>query len=105
MAAGVQTALVLVLVLAAFVLSITAVIPSVEAGNSICCDKYAPKPIQRKFLKTFHHTPTVCRLPAVIFVTIKGLHMCTNPNENWVKAAMKKLGKEQQDTRTTPKYR
>ncbi|KAJ1082068.1 hypothetical protein NDU88_002238 [Pleurodeles waltl] len=86
-------ALVVALVLEASVLSIIAAIPSVGAGKSDCCGTYAPKPIQRKLLKRFHHTPADCRLPAVIFVTIKGIEVCANPNENWVKTAVRNLRK------------
>ncbi|KAM6065130.1 C-C motif chemokine 17 [Theristicus caerulescens] len=54
-----------------------------------CCFEYAQKPIRH--MKGFYETPSDCSLPAVVIVAATGAEVCADPEQSWVKKAMKKL--------------
>ncbi|XP_064314199.1 C-C motif chemokine 5-like [Phalacrocorax carbo] len=54
-----------------------------------CCYKHAQRRIQH--IQSFYETPKDCSLPAVVFVTLRGVKICTNPKKPWVKQAIERL--------------
>ncbi|NXC16574.1 CCL17 protein, partial [Corythaeola cristata] len=57
--------------------------------SSECCFEYAKKPVRRP--QSFYQTPRDCSLPAVVIVAANGSEVCADPEQSWVKKAMKKL--------------
>ncbi|XP_030017134.1 C-C motif chemokine 20 [Sphaeramia orbicularis] len=56
----------------------------------LCCTQYHESPIPVKALKlgTVQEITGFCNIKAVIFKTVKNKLVCTNPDSEWVKAAM-----------------
>ncbi|XP_024409715.1 C-C motif chemokine 3 [Desmodus rotundus] len=52
---------------------------------STCCVSYTARQIPRKLVVSYFKTSSQCSDPAVIFLTKKGLHICANPKDAWVR--------------------
>ncbi|XP_053560827.1 C-C motif chemokine 3 [Bombina bombina] len=55
------------------------------ASPSACCFNYSTKPIPQKLISDYYFTSSHCSNPGVIFKTIKGRSICSNPSDQWVK--------------------
>ncbi|XP_005526466.1 PREDICTED: C-C motif chemokine 5-like [Pseudopodoces humilis] len=60
-----------------------------------CCFDYVKGPLRLDNLVGFYSTPRECFFPAIVFETKKGAKVCANPEENWVKRAVRTLIKKQ----------
>ncbi|XP_023790153.1 C-C motif chemokine 14-like [Cyanistes caeruleus] len=60
-----------------------------------CCFDHLKGPLRLDNLVGFYSTPRECFLPAVVFETKKGAKVCANPEDNWVKRAVRMLKKKQ----------
>ncbi|MEE6515621.1 hypothetical protein FKM82_024521 [Ascaphus truei] len=56
-----------------------------------CCFSYAMKPLTRKNVLQYFVTSSRCSKPAVVFITIKGRQVCSDPGKSWVQNYMKML--------------
>ncbi|XP_068135219.1 C-C motif chemokine 5-like [Hyperolius riggenbachi] len=61
-----------------------------------CCHSYSPRPIPAQHLKHYvvQDSNGLCDIDAIIFFTRKSQVVCANPNDGWVKKAMKTLRKK-----------
>ncbi|KAH1181755.1 hypothetical protein KIL84_005481 [Mauremys mutica] len=55
------------------------------------CIEFSRKKIPQKLLKTYRKTEPSCPKAAIIFVTKKNREFCADPEENWVKEAVRQL--------------
>ncbi|XP_039358973.1 uncharacterized protein LOC120384369 isoform X1 [Mauremys reevesii] len=55
------------------------------------CTEFSRKEIPQKLLKTYRKTEPSCPKAAIIFVTKKNREFCADPEENWVKEAVRQL--------------
>ncbi|NWW26338.1 CCL14 protein, partial [Falcunculus frontatus] len=61
---------------------------------SECCFGYVKGRLRVANLVGFYSTPRECFSPAIVFETQKGVKLCANPEEEWVKKAVKELKKK-----------
>ncbi|NWR97644.1 CCL14 protein, partial [Motacilla alba] len=59
-----------------------------------CCFDYVKGVLRLDNLVDFYSTARECYFPAIVFETKKGAKVCTNPQEKWVKRAVKVLQKK-----------
>ncbi|NWT94108.1 CCL3 protein, partial [Urocynchramus pylzowi] len=59
-----------------------------------CCFDYVKGVLRLDYLVAFSSTPKECFYPAVVFETKKGAKVCANPEEKWVKRAIRELLKK-----------
>ncbi|NXP69124.1 CCL14 protein, partial [Chloropsis cyanopogon] len=60
---------------------------------SECCFDYVKGVLRLDNLMGFYSTPRECYFPAVVFETKKGAKICANPEDKWVKRAVRELAK------------
>ncbi|XP_032182915.1 C-C motif chemokine 26 [Mustela erminea] len=60
-----------------------------------CCFKYSHKILPWKSVHSYHFTRNSCPQQAVIFTTKKGLKVCAQPKEKWVRRYVSLLRKQQ----------
>ncbi|XP_069510144.1 C-C motif chemokine 22-like [Ambystoma mexicanum] len=84
------------IVMAACAVSISAGPGSLHVGDSSCCKRFQHDSIRLILLKRFYHTPTDCKLQAVVLVTKSEKMICADPNKSWVRRAMQHLQKKPQ---------
>ncbi|CAM5104947.1 unnamed protein product [Natator depressus] len=87
----VSVAALTVLLVAAFCLQASTAGPQALHTPSVCCYGYSPNPISRSRVVKYEYTSSSCFQPAVIFTTIKGKPLCTNPDEKWVQDIVTQL--------------
>ncbi|XP_016123017.1 C-C motif chemokine 2 [Sinocyclocheilus grahami] len=64
-----------------------------DMANSICCFNETSKiPLNR--LESYFWTSRICPLKYTVFVTIMKKQFCGNPENAWVKRAMKHIDKK-----------
>ncbi|XP_030812162.1 C-C motif chemokine 3-like [Camarhynchus parvulus] len=56
-----------------------------------CCFDYVKGVLRLDILLGFNSTSRECYYPAIVFETKKGAKVCANPEEKWVKRAVKML--------------
>ncbi|KAL4624745.1 C-C motif chemokine 20-like [Arapaima gigas] len=58
--------------------------------NHACCVKYTHKPLPFHIIKGFieQSSAEVCRIDAIIFLTVKNRKICASTEDNWVKAIL-----------------
>ncbi|NXM44539.1 CCL14 protein, partial [Gymnorhina tibicen] len=61
---------------------------------SECCFEYVKGRLRVANLMGFYSTPRECFFPATVFETKKGLKLCANPQEKWVRTAVEELLKK-----------
>ncbi|XP_010225232.1 PREDICTED: C-C motif chemokine 4-like [Tinamus guttatus] len=54
-----------------------------------CCYSYTSRKLPRKLISRHYSTSSNCSLPAVVFVTKKGLAVCANPSDSWVQSYLR----------------
>ncbi|XP_050784936.1 C-C motif chemokine 3-like [Gopherus flavomarginatus] len=81
----------LAVLIAAFCSQASAAGPQALNTPSVCCYKYSLNPISRSRVVKYEYTSSDCSKPAVIFTTIKGKTLCTNPDEKWVQRIVTQL--------------
>ncbi|KAF2984165.1 hypothetical protein EK904_013298 [Melospiza melodia maxima] len=59
-----------------------------------CCFDYVKGVLRLEILLDFNSTTRECYFPAIVFETKKGVKVCANPEEKWVKRAVKVLQKK-----------
>ncbi|NWW31990.1 CCL14 protein, partial [Panurus biarmicus] len=59
-----------------------------------CCFDYVKGALRLDNLVGFYSTPRECFSPAIVFETKKGAKVCANPEEKWVKRAVRELLKK-----------
>uniref|UniRef100_A0A8C5IFJ6 C-C motif chemokine n=1 Tax=Junco hyemalis TaxID=40217 RepID=A0A8C5IFJ6_JUNHY len=59
-----------------------------------CCFDYVKGVLRLDILLDFNSTTRECYFPAIVFETKKGVKVCANPEEKWVKRAVKVLQKK-----------
>ncbi|XP_068135218.1 C-C motif chemokine 5-like [Hyperolius riggenbachi] len=81
-----------------FVIAMVILLCSPENGGSIpapCCISYSPRPIPTQHLKHYvvQDSNGLCDIDAIMFFTrnLKSEMVCANPNDGWVKKAIKTL--------------
>ncbi|NXP73727.1 CCL4 protein, partial [Ramphastos sulfuratus] len=57
----------------------------------ICCFSYTHHKLPRKLIRRYYSTSNSCTLPAIVFITKKGLQVCANPNDSWVRSYLEKV--------------
>ncbi|KAF5897679.1 C-C motif chemokine 19-like, partial [Clarias magur] len=71
-------------------------------GAQDCCLLTVDKKIPQNWVKSYYIQTQVagCRLPATVFVTKKGKHLCAPPatKNNWVKKLINQLNKKNRKT-------
>ncbi|XP_072876388.1 C-C motif chemokine 20 isoform X2 [Chlorocebus sabaeus] len=67
-----------------------------EASNFDCCLRYTDRILHPKFIVGFTQqlANETCDINAVIFHTKKGLSVCANPKQTWVKLIVRRLSKK-----------
>ncbi|NXB11771.1 CCL14 protein, partial [Cnemophilus loriae] len=60
-----------------------------------CCFDYVKGALRLDNLMSFYSTPRECFSSAIVFVTKKKAKVCANPDEKWVKRAVRELQKEE----------
>ncbi|NXY55918.1 CCL14 protein, partial [Callaeas wilsoni] len=61
---------------------------------SECCFDYVKGPLRLSNLVGSYSTARECFSPATVFETKKGAKVCANPEEKWVKRAVRELLKK-----------
>ncbi|NXP89832.1 CCL14 protein, partial [Passerina amoena] len=61
-----------------------------------CCFDYVKGVLRLDVLLSFNSTTRDCYFPAIVFETKKGAKVCANPEEKWVKRAVKVLLKKKE---------
>ncbi|XP_041314871.1 C-C motif chemokine 5-like [Pyrgilauda ruficollis] len=61
-----------------------------------CCFDYIKGVLRLDYLLGSYSTPRECYFPATVFETKKGAKICANPEEKWVKRAVKMLQKKKE---------
>ncbi|NXX32618.1 CCL14 protein, partial [Nicator chloris] len=59
-----------------------------------CCFDYVKGALRLDNLVGFYSTPRECFSSAIVFETKKGAKVCANPEEKWVKRAVRELLKK-----------
>ncbi|CAN8186952.1 unnamed protein product [Coccothraustes coccothraustes] len=59
-----------------------------------CCFDYVKGVLRLDYLLDFYPTARECYLPAIVLETKRGAKVCVNPEEQWVKRAVKILLKK-----------
>ncbi|NXB81689.1 CCL14 protein, partial [Donacobius atricapilla] len=59
-----------------------------------CCFDYVKGALRLGSLVGFYSTAKECFSPAIVFETKKGAKVCANPEEKWVKRAVRELLKK-----------
>ncbi|KAL4698154.1 C-C motif chemokine 20 isoform X1 [Piliocolobus tephrosceles] len=69
---------------------------SEAASNFDCCLRYTDRILHPKFIVGFTQqlANETCDINAVIFHTRKGLSVCANPKQTWVKFIVRHLSKK-----------
>ncbi|NXY34383.1 CCL14 protein, partial [Pomatorhinus ruficollis] len=60
-----------------------------------CCFGYVKRALRLNNLVGFYSTPRECFSPATVFQTKNGDKVCANPEDKWVKRAVRELLKRQ----------
>ncbi|NWR04539.1 CCL14 protein, partial [Paradoxornis webbianus] len=60
-----------------------------------CCFKCIERPLRLSNLVGCYSTPRECFTPATVFETKRGDKICANPEDKWVKRAVRELQKRQ----------
>ncbi|XP_043926849.1 C-C motif chemokine 20-like [Protopterus annectens] len=73
-------------------------VPVVSAADLDCCISYSNRPLPMKYIRGFTEQKAneVCDIDAVIFHTIRGIRVCSNPKDNWVRRNLHYLSKQLQ---------
>ncbi|XP_054497011.1 C-C motif chemokine 5-like [Agelaius tricolor] len=61
-----------------------------------CCFGYIKGVLRLDVLLGFNFTTRECYFPAIVFDTKKGAKICANPEDKWVKRAVKELLKRKE---------
>ncbi|XP_008300080.1 C-C motif chemokine 8-like [Stegastes partitus] len=62
---------------------------SAQGGIGNCCYKFGHKRIQRDQLRSYYkEDPASCPLRAVVFTTIHGVRLCSDPAVVWTQTSM-----------------
>ncbi|KAG9343531.1 hypothetical protein JZ751_013697 [Albula glossodonta] len=71
--------------------------------ESACCTKYTRGSVPMEIVKGFaiQDNHRVCRIDAVIFVTLRGKKVCADPKEPWVMKAIQQLRAKVQEMRNS----
>ncbi|XP_009998499.1 PREDICTED: C-C motif chemokine 4-like [Chaetura pelagica] len=59
----------------------------------ICCPSYIHHKIPWKLIQSYYSTSSSCSLPAIMFITKKGVQVCANPKDPWVQHYLENLEK------------
>ncbi|KAI1882748.1 hypothetical protein AGOR_G00238130 [Albula goreensis] len=72
-------------------------------AESACCTKYTRGSVPMEIVKGFaiQDNQRVCRIDAVIFVTLRGRKVCADPKESWVMKAIQQLRAKVQEMRNS----
>nr|XP_056721548.1 C-C motif chemokine 3-like [Euleptes europaea] len=62
----------------------------VSAQNE-CCFRFVSKRIPLWVLADYYKTSSRCSLPAIVFITRRGKHICANPTDQWVQHHVSRL--------------
>ncbi|KAM7146848.1 C-C motif chemokine 22 [Macrochelys suwanniensis] len=62
--------------------------------DTTCCVGVTKGPIRFGNLRSFYRTSPGCRRPAVVFVTLRNIEVCADPEAKWVRNAMQRLKKK-----------
>ncbi|NXR36368.1 CCL14 protein, partial [Zosterops hypoxanthus] len=60
-----------------------------------CCFGYVKRALRLHNLVGFYSTPRECFSPATVFQTKDGNKVCANPQDKWVKRAVRELQKRE----------
>ncbi|CAL8324410.1 unnamed protein product [Arctogadus glacialis] len=62
---------------------------SAQGGVARCCLKIKGTEVKLKKLRSYHvqKSPS-CRLPAVVFTTVRNKRICAEPNQPWTRKSM-----------------
>nr|XP_015216590.1 PREDICTED: monocyte chemotactic protein 1B-like [Lepisosteus oculatus] len=92
-----------ILVLLFNVLLVCTLTSAGSGPTASCCLKASNTVLQREKIASYHiqKDSGVCLFEAVVFTTIRGVRVCSDPRKPWVKKAMKYVdGKN----KSTPSY-
>uniref|UniRef100_A0A674HRK9 C-C motif chemokine n=1 Tax=Taeniopygia guttata TaxID=59729 RepID=A0A674HRK9_TAEGU len=68
--------------------------PAAPYSPAECCFDYVKGVLRLEILVGFYSTSKECFLPAIVFDTKKKAKICANPEEKWVKRAVRVLLKK-----------
>ncbi|KAM5298455.1 C-C motif chemokine 19 [Ctenodactylus gundi] len=75
----------------------TSLAPALGGANDAedCCLSVTQRPIPRRIVKAFHYLliKDGCRVPAVVFTTMRGHQLCAPPDQPWVERLIQRLKK------------
>ncbi|TNN78164.1 C-C motif chemokine 2 [Liparis tanakae] len=85
-------------------LIIVASTASAQGGMASCCRKFSNTEIQRVLLKSYYkqYTPA-CPICAIVFRSLKGRRICSDPGKVWTKDSMAYLDRKN-GHQATPKH-
>ncbi|XP_068946024.1 C-C motif chemokine 2-like [Petaurus breviceps papuanus] len=89
----------LVLIIAALCCQVHAS-PDGPSTPTTCCFDYTTRKIPLNRVVSYEVTSSRCAKEGVIFVTRRGLQICTNPKEQWVQDIRDHLDKKNAKTQT-----
>ncbi|XP_008561328.1 PREDICTED: C-C motif chemokine 19 [Galeopterus variegatus] len=71
--------------------------PALGSANDIedCCLSVTQRPIPRNIVRDFRYLliKDGCRVPAVVFTTLRGRQLCAPPDQPWVDRIIRRLQK------------
>eukprot|EP00064_Thunnus_orientalis_P013166 superscaffoldBa00002108_g13203 len=71
-----------------FLVTILASTASAQGGIASCCRKISNTQIHRELLKSYYvQNESSCHLHAVVFTTLKGKRICSDPSNLWTKTS------------------
>uniref|UniRef100_A0A8C3PU70 Chemokine interleukin-8-like domain-containing protein n=1 Tax=Calidris pygmaea TaxID=425635 RepID=A0A8C3PU70_9CHAR len=76
--------------------------PKAPLKCSTECGRFTP-PIAEKRIRSYRRTEPLCSRQAVIFITLKSLEICADPDAPWVKKILKKLDQKKAATSPLPR--
>ncbi|XP_075891611.1 C-C motif chemokine 36.1 [Nelusetta ayraudi] len=62
-----------------------------EVGPDDCCFDFYPRPLNKKYVRSYYMADRRCTKAAVILVSMKGRNICTDPRLQWVDNLMKRI--------------
>ncbi|KFO35348.1 C-C motif chemokine 19 [Fukomys damarensis] len=75
----------------------TSLAPALGGANDAedCCLSVTQRPIPGKIVKAFRYLliKDGCRVPAVVFTTLRGHQLCAPPDQFWVERIIRRLKK------------
>ncbi|KAM9005687.1 C-C motif chemokine 3-like 1 [Sarcophilus harrisii] len=74
--------------------------PEGPSTPTTCCFEFTTRKIPPKLVVSYETTSSRCAKEGLVFVTRRGLQICTNPKEQWVQDIKNQLDKKNAKTQS-----